>query len=87
MAKSALVRYAKDGRMYAARVRTIGTGSYYARFGNGECLFARRAGGAFFARPMSSALSVLCTEALTECPRSPRRVGWKRTQQHAVGSS
>jgi len=87
MAKSSLVRYATDGRVYAARVRTIGTGSYYARFGNGECLFARRAGGEFFSRPMSSALSVLCTEALTECPRSPSRVGWKRTRQRAVGSS
>jgi hypothetical protein len=87
MVKSSLVRYAADGKVYAARVRTIGIGSYYARFANGECLFARRAGGEFFSQPMASSLSVLCTEALTECPRSPSRFASPRTLRRAAGSS
>jgi hypothetical protein len=87
MPKRALVRYTLDRRVYAANVRRLGEGAFFAEFDDGERLFAKRENGALVAWPArEGAMGALVAAALTECPRSPRR-GARRKRRRAVAGS
>ena len=88
MPPRALVRYKPDRKVYAARLRRIGTNAFIATFADGECTLAKREAGALVAWPTSrTPMGILCDAAITECPRSPRRSASRSTRRAAACSS